>query len=51
MGGDHAPEAVVRGAVLAVRQGIPVTLVGDTARLAPLIRLEDGHRDRGVHCC
>lgn len=37
MGGDHAPEAVVRGAVLAVRQGIPVTLVGDTARLAPLI--------------
>ncbi|MFN7144355.1 MAG: phosphate acyltransferase PlsX [Myxococcota bacterium] len=32
-GGDHAPEVVVAGAQLAVRQGVPVVLVGDGNRL------------------
>ena len=32
-GGDHAPEAVLEGALIATRQGIPVVLVGDAARL------------------
>ncbi len=34
MGGDHAPEAIVEGAVAAARElGIPVTLIGDRDRL------------------
>jgi glycerol-3-phosphate acyltransferase PlsX len=34
MGGDHAPEAVIEGAVAAARElGIPVTLVGDRERI------------------
>ncbi|MFT5679719.1 MAG: glycerol-3-phosphate acyltransferase PlsX [Myxococcota bacterium] len=37
MGGDHAPEAIITGAVRAVRAGLSVLLVGDEARLAPLI--------------
>ena len=37
MGGDHAPEAQVAGAVRAVREGVPVVLVGDEARIRPLI--------------
>lgn len=37
MGGDHAPEALVAGAVAAVRAGVPVMLVGDTAQIAPLL--------------
>lgn len=41
MGGDHAPEAVVEGARLAVREGLPVVLVGDEARLRPLLRSDD----------
>lgn len=32
-GGDRAPEVVVAGAEIAVRQGIPVVLVGDGNRL------------------
>ena len=42
MGGDGAPGVVVEGAVRAVRElGLPVTLVGDEARiLAELDRLE-----------
>ena len=46
MGGDHAPAAVVEGAVLAARaHGIPVTLVGDSAKVeAELAR----HRTRGL---
>lgn len=35
MGGDHAPQATVSGAVQAARDlGIPILLVGDEARLA-----------------
>ncbi len=37
MGGDHAPDAIVAGAVRAVRAGFSVLLVGDEAQLAPLI--------------
>lgn len=37
MGGDNAPEAIVAGAVAAARDGIPVLLVGDTARISPLL--------------
>jgi len=41
MGGDHAPDAIVEGAVAAVRAGIPVILVGDRARLWPLLPKRD----------
>jgi len=37
MGGDDAPEAIVAGAVEAVRAGERVVLVGDRARLEPLL--------------
>ena len=32
-GGDRAPEAILEGAELALAQGVPVLLVGDTERL------------------
>ncbi len=34
MGGDHAPHAIVRGAVNAARKGRPVILVGPDARVS-----------------
>ena len=37
MGGDHAPDVVVRGAVRAMTDGIEVVLVGDQERLGPLL--------------
>lgn len=37
MGGDHAPAQTVAGAVAAVRDGVPVLLVGDRELLRPLI--------------
>jgi glycerol-3-phosphate acyltransferase PlsX len=37
MGGDKAPATTVAGAIRAVRAGIPVLLVGDEARLRPLL--------------
>lgn len=37
MGGDDAPDVVVRGAVRAVADGIPVSLVGDAEVLEPLL--------------
>lgn len=37
MGGDHAPEAIVAGAVASVRSGIDVILVGDEPLIRPLI--------------
>jgi len=37
MGGDDAPEAIVEGAVRAHAAGFPVVLVGDRARLEPLL--------------
>jgi len=33
MGGDHAPGAIVQGAIQAARKGIPVVLVGPEARV------------------
>jgi glycerol-3-phosphate acyltransferase PlsX len=33
MGGDHAPGAIVQGAINAARKGIPVVLVGPEARV------------------
>jgi glycerol-3-phosphate acyltransferase PlsX len=34
MGGDHAPQAVVEGAVVAARElAVPITLVGDRSRI------------------
>lgn len=39
MGGDHAPEEIVKGAVRAAREGLAaITLVGDQARLDPLLQ-------------
>ncbi|GAC1302516.1 MAG: phosphate acyltransferase PlsX [Vulcanimicrobiaceae bacterium] len=38
MGGDHAPEEIVAGAVLAAREGLGhMILVGDEARIRPLV--------------
>jgi glycerol-3-phosphate acyltransferase PlsX len=43
MGGDHAPTAIVDGAVAAARQlGVPVTLVGAEAALAAALARHDG---------
>ncbi len=49
MGGDHAPAAVLDGLVLAVERhpGMRVLLVGDQARLAPMLAA----RPRLVDCC
>ena len=38
MGGDRAPDVIVEGAIAAAREGYPVLLVGDEARLPPLPR-------------
>jgi phosphate acyltransferase len=49
MGGDHAPEVCVRGALEAVREhGLEVTLVGDEAALAPELD-EAGEIPPGLH--
>ena len=37
MGGDDAPEAIVEGAVRAHADGLPVVLVGNRERVAPLL--------------
>jgi glycerol-3-phosphate acyltransferase PlsX len=37
MGGDNMPQAAVTGALAAAREGIEVILVGDEARLRPLL--------------
>jgi glycerol-3-phosphate acyltransferase PlsX len=38
MGGDHAPEEIVAGALLAAREGLGrMLLVGDEARMRPLL--------------
>lgn len=38
MGGDNMPRAAVEGAVAAHREGIPVMLVGDRAKVEPLLK-------------
>jgi glycerol-3-phosphate acyltransferase PlsX len=50
MGGDHAPREVVAGALLAVEQfDADVLLVGDEARVRPLLRGRAAQRVRGIH--
>jgi glycerol-3-phosphate acyltransferase PlsX len=42
MGGDHAPDATVAGALVAARAGVQVALVGDTAVLEPALARAGG---------
>ena len=50
MGGDRAPEEVVAGALLAVEAfGANVVLVGDEARIRPLLHGATGDRVAVVH--
>jgi len=42
MGGDRAPEETVAGALLAAREGVPVVLVGDAARLKEELARQGG---------
>ncbi len=45
MGGDHAPLSAVEGACQAAAEGVDVVLVGDRARLEPLLeRFDTGGR-------
>jgi glycerol-3-phosphate acyltransferase PlsX len=54
MGGDHAPEPIVAGAVQAVADDpeLRVVLVGDQARVEPLVAADAAGRDRieFFHC-
>ncbi|MCS7057622.1 MAG: phosphate acyltransferase PlsX [Meiothermus sp.] len=43
MGGDHAPKAIVEGALVAQKQGIPVVLVGPTEVLQQELEAQGGH--------
>lgn len=47
MGGDDAPDAVIEGAIAAVREGIDVLLVGDEKAIRP--RLPRWNAPRVVH--
>jgi phosphate acyltransferase len=50
MGGDHAPAEVVAGALLAVEEfDADIILVGDEARLRPLLRGPGAQRVRQFH--
>lgn len=49
MGGDHAPQAIVEGACQAAAEGIGVVLVGDRARLEPLVQRFGGPGIEIVH--
>lgn len=50
MGGDHAPAEVVAGALLAAEEfDVEVLLVGDEARVRPLLRGPAAERVRQVH--
>src|SRR5262245_66127227 len=42
MGGDHAPERPVQAAVEAVRQGVPVTLVGHQREIGRVLENVEG---------
>lgn len=49
MGGDHAPSAVVDGAVAAARHfGVPIALVGPTAHLDEVLAAHPGWRGFGI---
>ncbi len=50
MGGDHAPDEIVAGAVLADREGLGhMILVGDEARIRPLLEKAGGAKIEVVH--
>lgn len=50
MGGDHAPAEIVAGALLAVEEfNADIVLVGDEARVRPLLRGPAAHRVRLLH--
>ncbi len=50
MGGDHAPDEIVAGAVLAAREGLGhMILVGDEARIGPLVESAGGADVEIVH--
>jgi glycerol-3-phosphate acyltransferase PlsX len=50
MGGDHAPEEIVAGALLAAAEfDLDVVLVGDEARVRPLLRGHEARRVAFVH--
>ncbi len=50
MGGDHAPEETVAGALLAAREfEVQILLVGNEARIRPLLRGPGAERVRVVH--
>src|SRR5574342_147732 len=57
MGGDHAPGAIVQGAINAARKGLPVVLVGHEARVRDeLARHRAGQamrrkRDNSIRVC
>ena len=48
MGGDHAPEAPVEGALTALRafDDLTVTLLGDTAVIEKVLEEKEYNRDR-----
>ncbi len=47
MGGDRAPEEIVLGALQAARTGASVILVGDEARISPILAEERSDVDAG----
>ncbi len=50
MGGDHAPDEIVAGAILAAREGLGhMLLVGDEARLRPLLAKHAGDDLEVIH--
>jgi glycerol-3-phosphate acyltransferase PlsX len=50
MGGDHAPKEIVAGALLAVQEfEVEILLVGDEARVRPLLRGSGSERLRVIH--
>src|SRR6266542_3962164 len=50
MGGDHAPEAIIEGAIAAARElRIPVTLVGDREKIAHELGRHRRVRDLPIH--
>lgn len=50
MGGDHAPDEIVAGAILAQRDGLGhMILVGDEARIRPLVAQHHGEDIEIVH--
>jgi phosphate acyltransferase len=50
MGGDHAPQEIVAGALLAAEEfDADILLVGNEARVRPLLRGDAAHRVRVIH--